>query len=751
MAKRSSEDQDFLKEAQDEFDRIAEIENDNRENYADDIAFARHGEQWPEAIRKEREMDGRPCLTINRMNSFIRQVVNDSRQNKPSVKAKPVDDMADPETAKVLDGLFRNIEHISKADIAYDTAVENAVSGGFGYIRVNIDYADEDAFDLDILIERVANPLSVYGDPDSTGADGSDWEKAFIVDKYSKAQFERRWGDKSQVDWDDDAWSNAGSQWRDDESCMVAEYWHCTYEDRTRLMAVDTRDGSKHVYDKKDFEKSEDLMMLAQMGVLQILNERTSKAKRFQQAIMTGVEVLEKKDWPGRYIPIVPVYGDEYWIDGRRYLRSLIHPAKDAQRMYNFWRTNSTELVALAPRVPFIGRVGTFNSDSEKWASVNTKSHAYLEFDTEMPQRQPLDMGVAAGSLQEALNASDDMKSIIGMYDASLGARSNETSGKAIMARQREGDIATFHFTDNLTRAIRQTARIVLDLVPHVYNKERIIRVLGEDGSESTVKVNAPAPKMDKEGEPEKDDMGNVIMQLHDLTVGKYDIQCVAGPSFTTRREEAAMQMTEMVRAFPMAAPYVADIMAKNFDWPGADEIAERLEALNPLKAQENAGPPPEMLKMQAEMQSKQMDAQAKQASAQADMQAKAAELEMEKEKHAMEMERMRLQIEADRQKIITQQATFQQQQQNAQMSAQMERERNDGQIAATRQLGEIKRIEKGLPPQDMVLSEIAQSIAAGQQQIAQAMAQFAQVQAAPKRVVTDAQGNPIGVETVVN
>jgi hypothetical protein len=400
MAKRSSEDEDFLKEAQDEFDRISEIENDNRESYIDDIKFARHGEQWPEAIRKEREMDGRPCLTINRMNSFIRQVVNDSRQNKPSVKAKPVDDMADPETAKVLDGLFRNIEHISKADIAYDTAVENAVSGGFGYLRVNIDYADEDAFDLDILIERVANPLSVYGDPDSTSADGSDWEKAFIVDKYSKAQFERRWGDKSQVDWDDDAWSNSGSQWRDGDSCMVAEYWHCTYEDRTRLMAVDTRDGSKHVYDKKDFEKSEDLMMLAQMGVLQIISERTSKAKRFQQAIMTGVEVLEKKEWPGRYIPIIPVYGDEYWIDGKRYLRSLINPAKDAQRMYNFWRTNSTELVALAPRVPFIGRVGTFNSDSEKWASVNTKSHAYLEFDTEMPQRQPLDMGVAAGSLQ---------------------------------------------------------------------------------------------------------------------------------------------------------------------------------------------------------------------------------------------------------------------------------------------------------------------------------------------------------------
>jgi hypothetical protein len=648
--KKSSAEQDLLADAKDEFDRIAEIENDNRECYIDDIRFARDADQWPEAIRKERELEGRPCLTINRMTAFIRQVVNDSRQNKPSVKAKPVDSQADPETAKVLDGLFRNIEHISRADIAYDTAVENAVSGGFGYIRVNIDYADDDAFDLDIMIERVANPLSVYGDPDSTSADGSDWEKCFVVDKYTKAQFERRWGDKSQVDWDDDAWTNAGSQWRDGESCMVAEYWKCTYEDRSRLMALDTRDGSRHVYDRKDFEKNEDLLTLVNMGVLRILGERTSKAKRFKQYIMTGAEILEEKDWPGRYIPIVPVYGDEYWIEGKRYLRSLIHNAKDAQRMFNFWRTNSTELVALAPRVPFIGRVGTFNSDSEKWATVNTKSHAYLEFDSEMPQRQPLDMGVAAGSLQEALNASDDMKSIMGIYDASLGARSNETSGRAIMARQREGDISTFHFTDNLTRAIRQTARVVLDLVPHVYNKERIIRVLGEDGKEDAVPLKTPIPKMGKDGQPEKDELGNTIMQMHDLTVGKYDIQVTAGPSFTTRREEAAMQMTEMVRAFPMAAPYVADIMAKNFDWPGADEIAERLEALNPLKQQENAGPPPEMMKMQAEMQAKQMDAQAKQQQAAADLQGKVANLEMEKEKHALEMAKMRAELDFMRQ-----------------------------------------------------------------------------------------------------
>lgn len=595
--KKDSTADDFLASALEEFERIAEMEDDQRETFIEDMKFARHGDQWPEVIRRAREMEGRPCLTINRMNSFIRQVVNDARQNKPAPKARPVDSKADVATAKIIEGLFRNIEQISSADTAYDTAVDCAASGGFGYIRVVIDYANDDAFDLDLLIKRVANPLSIYGDPDSTEADSSDWEKAFVVDKCTKKQFERRWGDKSQVDWDDDAWSQV-KDWKDDNTCRVAEYWHCSYETRTKLLAVDGRDGSRHVYDRKDFEASEDLMQLAQMGILQIQAEREYQARRFKQTFMTGAEVLETNDWMGSYIPIIPVYGDEYWIEGQRYFRSLIHSAKDAQRMFNFWRTNSTELVALAPRVPFIGRKGTFASDSEKWATVNTESHAYLEYDTEPPARQPLDMGVAAGSLQEALNASDDMKSILGIYDASLGARSNETSGRAIMARQREGDVSTFHFMDNLSRAIRHTARVVLDLIPHVYNKERIIRVLGEDGGEQSVKVNAPTPMKDKEGKPVKDDMGNEIMQLHDLTVGKYDIQVSSGPSFTTRREEAAMQMTEMIRAFPQAAPLVADILARNFDWPGAEEIAERFKALVPQQAQ--GGLPPQV---QAQLQ----------------------------------------------------------------------------------------------------------------------------------------------------
>ncbi|MDV4166200.1 portal protein [Rhizobium leguminosarum] len=590
---------DLLSKGRTAFERCQEAELENRAAALDDIRFSRLDDQWPETIVKQRAIEQRPCLTINKLPAFIRQVVNDARQNKPSIKVHPVDSGADPKTAEIINGLIRNIEYTSNADVAYDTAIEASVAGGFGYWRVGMDYAYDDTFDMDLSIDRVANQFAVYGDPDSMSADSSDWNVAFIVEPMRKADFKAKYGNKNNVDghgvetdFESDAWSEAGT-WLDDETVMIAEWWR-----REEVEREIVKCSNGYVYDKEEFENDPDIQAAVNVGALQIVGSRKTKSHKVTQVIMSGADILEKNDWPGRYIPIIPVYGDEIIVEGKRYLRSLIHSAKDAQRMFNYWRTTSTELVALAPRVPWIGRVGTFKSDADRWATANTTSHSYLEFDGEAPIRQPLDVGPAAGALQEALNASDDMKAIIGIYDASLGARSNETSGKAIMARQREGDVATFHFIDNLSRAIRHTGRILIDLIPKVYNEERVIRVLGEDGSPKSVTVNSgePAPVIGKDGQPEADDEGNPMMALHDLTAGKYDLTVTSGPSFTTRREEAAMQMTEFVRAFPAAAPVIGDILAMNLDWPGADEIAERLKSINP--ALQNKGLPPEVQQM---------------------------------------------------------------------------------------------------------------------------------------------------------
>lgn len=571
-------DDEILKQARERFKRAVDQEQDNREQALDDIRFARLAEQWPEEVRRQRELEGRPCLTINRLPSFIRQVVNDSRMNKPSIKTHPVDSSADIQTAEILQGLIRNIEVSSNADVAFDTALDFAVTGGFGYFRINTQYAFEDSFDQDIVIERVSNPFSVYGDPDSVAYDSADWSYCFVTDSLTKEQFEAKYKGKQTIDW---AEYGAGDldDWIAEDTVRVAEYWVREEVPRT---IVQLSDGA--VWDETDYNERKEIFDTAG---LKVVATRETKTHKVTQYIINGVEILDTVEWAGKYIPIVPVYGEELNIDGKRYLMGLTRFAKDPQRMFNYWRTTATELVALAPKTPFIGPKGAFVTDGAKWATANVQSHAYIEYDGGVPpQRQPF-AGVPAGALQEALNAADDMKAIMGIYDASLGARSNETSGRAIIARQREGDISTFHFIDNLARSIRHAGRILIDLIPKVYSAPRIVRIMGEDMTNQAVPVNQPVVV---EG----------VERVFDLTNGKYDVTVTTGPSFTTQREEAAANMIELIRAYPPAAPLLGDLLAKNMDWPQADEIAKRMQAMLPPQIQGDQQIPPQI---QAQMQ----------------------------------------------------------------------------------------------------------------------------------------------------
>lgn len=633
-------DKDTLAEAREAFKLAAEAEDDNRKEALDDIRFARLGHQWPDDMRKQRERDGKPCLTINKQPAFIRQVVNDARQNKPQIKVHPVDSSADPETADVMSGIIRNIEYTSNADVAYDTATEHAVGHGFGYFTVDMDYAHDDSFDMDIAIERVADPFKIYGDPNSTAADSSDWMTAFEIEDFTHQDFEAQFKGAEKVDWQTDGYSDLNADWFTDDMVRVAKWWKREEVERPIVLMSD---GT--VLDVEHLKDPGCRAYYDALGV-RVVRERNARSWKVTRKVITGAEVLTDEVWKGRYIPIIPVYGDEVWCDGKRHLRSLIRDAKDAQRMFNYWRTTSTELVALAPRVPFIGPKGAFKTDAAKWASANRVNHPYLEYDGQTPPaRQPLDTGAAAGALQEALNASDDMKAIIGLYDASLGARSNETSGKAIMARQREGDVSTFHFQDNMARAIRHLGRVLIDLIPHVYTKERVVRVMGEDGTPDHKPLNTPVPVMDADGQPEMEadkQTGQPIpkTRIYNLAQGKYDLTVTTGPSFTTKREEAATQMTELMRAFPAAAPVIGDLLAKNLDWPGADEIAERLKKLQPG----GGGIPPELQKQIEEGQARLQELEAENQALKADHSLDAAKIDLDRAK--IDVERVRLAVE---------------------------------------------------------------------------------------------------------
>lgn len=585
-----------------DFQKCIDSESENRAEALEDIRFARLNEQWPADVKQKRQQEGRPCLTVNKLPTYIRQVVNDARQNKPSIKCHPVDDGSDVETAEILNGLIRNIEVTSNADIAYDTAIDSAVTGGFGYLRIVVDYARDDSFDLDIQFRRVANPFTVYGDWRAEAGDGSDWNVAFVTEWIDKAEFEKRFPKVDVTAWMDGATGDTLRDWADDDRVRIAEYWV-----REEVEKTIVRLSNGQVWDKEDFLEREEEFLLQGIG---ITAERETVGYEVKRHMLGGGEVLETEEWPGQYIPIVPVYGDEVNEEGKRHYISLIRHAKDPQRMFNYWRTASTELVALAPKAPYVGAVGSFDTDAQKWGSANTETHAFLEYDpvdgAAPPQRQPF-AGPPAGALQEALNASDDIKSVVGMFDASLGARSNETSGRAILARQREGDVSTFHFIDNMSRAIRQAGRILVDLIPKVYSGPRVLRILGEDGNSQNIQVNQPIQKPD--GSP----------LIYDLENGKYDITVHAGPSFTTKREEFSASVIELIRANPQTAPILMDMVAKAQDWPDADKVAKRLHAMLPpqilqMEAAENGGPPP--IPPQAQQQIAMMGQQLQQTTA---------------------------------------------------------------------------------------------------------------------------------------
>jgi hypothetical protein len=649
-------DKDILAEAKEAYRIGLDAERDNRESYRDDYAFARLGQHWPEDQLKLRNRQGKPSLSIPKLPSFIRQVVNDARQNRPRIRVKPVDNFADVKTATVLDGLILNIETSSNAGIAYDTAIDSAVSGGFGYFRIDVEYA-EGSFDKEIRINRIVNPLQVVGDPYSQCADSSDWNTGFITTLLPKDQFKRKYQGANPSSWFDVSYEQLKDPWRDGDEVLIAEYWSREEVDKTLLKLSDGRVMVEDVYVRQ-------AEMLAQYGIFPGPETRKTKGYKVKQHLVTGAEVLESKDWAGCFIPIVPVYGEELNDGGRRIFRSLIHSAKDAQRRLNYWVSAATEHVALSPKTPFIGDERAFEAEPHKWNTVNTESHPYIAVPSgvQVPQRQPTDNGQAIGAISQALTASDDIKAILGMYDASLGARSNETSGKAIMARQREGDTATFHFIDNLSRAIQHAGRIIVELIPAVYQPGQMVRILHQDGRAATVELSnrapveekpASEPFEDQERQREAGEMADTeegIKYVYDFSVGRYDVVVDAGPSFTTKREETAQQLVELVRAYPQLAQVAGDKIIEALDVQGASEIAERLRRTMGPNITGN-GLPPELQQQidEGAQRLQQVEAENAQLKDKSQLDMAKLQADVENTKMQAELDRAKLQLEVQK------------------------------------------------------------------------------------------------------
>lgn len=649
-------DEDILASARLRLQEAYEADRENRRQAALDLSFLA-GDQWDTATSEARRKARRPMLTINRLPSFVGQVVNDIRQADLEIRAVPVGE-EDRALTDVYNGILRQIQHRSSAKAVYATCVSHQVSCGMGYFRVTTDYVDDDTFDQEIKIESIANPLSVYFDPGAVKPDRSDAMWALVTEEVPRKAFAKRYpkattaADDMPVPTD---YVRDNLHWYSQDTVRVAEYW---VKEEVEREIIEGADGE--IYFSDDLE---DIELEVSEG-----KRRKVKTHKVKQYIVSGTEILEgPNEWAGRHIPIVPAFGQEVPLEYFRYRHGLVRFARDAQQLYNYYRTSSAEWVNLAPRAPFLVTKNQIGEYKRMWDDHNVSPRPYLvyEHDPEVPSgpRREQPPALPSALMAEAQVAVEDLKATTGIFDASLGNTSNERSGKAITARQREGDTANFHYVDNFERALEYCGRILIDLIPKIYDNDRVMRLVGENDKENVVPINRVAYSDD--GEP-------VI--YNDLSAGRFDVRVKIGPSYSTKREETAERLMMFMQHYPPAAELIGDLVAKNMDFPGADEMARRLEAVVPdeIKNYDPEGPPPpppppppemelEREKMQAEAQQTQMQTQTEQMRLQAEQQRLQMQMQFEHQKHQQKMaelaaqqrlEEMRAQIEAYRASI---------------------------------------------------------------------------------------------------
>jgi hypothetical protein len=617
MAKK--DDKKLLTTARDRFKKCVESDQENRRKAVEDLKFLHvPGEQWDEALKTERGI--RPCYEFNKLRVTIKRIVNDIRANRPVGKVRAVED-GDKDTADTIEGLCRNIWTVSDADCAIDTAAEYSVGGGMGAWRVVTKYSTDDAWDQDIIIEPIRNPLTLWADPaakDPMKRDAGFW---FLESRMSKEAYEAKYGKKDAVQWeasefDDDV------EWQDDDSVRVCEYWY--RKPVTKLLAL-LPEGQSVEADQ------------VPPGVVP-MRTREVQTHQICMAIIAGDKVLEgPTDWAGSQFPFVVVYGEHLVVDGKVQWFGLTRFAKDAQRAYNFSRTLAIETVAKAPLDTDWATVTQANGLTDQWARAHKELLPFRLYNPDPqspgpPLRSP-GAQVPVGLVNEMQWSSEDIKATTGIFDNSLGRQANENSGVAIRARQAQAEIATFNYSDNIARGVRRTYEILVDLIPKVYDTERSIRVLGADGAEKYARVNSVDPQTGQ--------------AMNDLSRGKYDVAITIGPNMGTQRQEAAEVYMGLMQGNPGLFPIVGDLVVKTFDYPYSDEMAERLRLMAPPQIQQFLA--------QKEQTGKAMDPQAMAAIAQAEQMMQLVQQQSELvQQAAAEAEGMKSEAQQEVQKIAT-------------------------------------------------------------------------------------------------
>lgn len=760
MAETRSQ-QDVHQRAKERYQDARDAVHEQHLRMQEDLRFSNPADpqQWDAEAQRLRK--GRVCLTLDRTNQFIVQVINDARKNKPGIGTLPADSGADIEVAKRLDGIIRHIEYRSRAAIAYDTAVELAARCGLGWLRVVPEVTRPETNEQEIVIRRVHDPLSIVLDPDSTEPDGSDAAYGFAETTMSRRAFQAQWPKADPSNWDG---THVDGQWYTQDAVRVCEYQYVE-ESRASRLSIVLPDG-----EAREIGEDEYWSQARALGYQpRVLRQYEATQRTVHWCKLSGAEVLETTVFPSRWLGFIPVLGFELWVDGRRYLCGLTRRLMDSQRAYNYERTAFVESVALQPKAPIMTPVEAVAGHEKHWERLNSGSPAYLPFNAfdDNGQPVPLPQRLAPPAFPVAFAqggqlAVADMEAAVGMYRANLGAPSNETSGRAIRERKEEGDTATYHFVDNLSRSIEQLGRIVVEMIPTVYDTRRQARILGIDGQHGQVTIDPKLP-----GAVQRDGRSGKVTAINP-GVGSYDVRVVAGANYTTQRQEAAAELTDVIRgADPQTGAVLLPMLLKLRDMPEADKYSRMLLAMLPPPVQQigNEGHegedeplPPRVAAMvqQMQQQAEQMqamldageqelarleaengqlkaDREADLAKAQADAQAKQGELQIKA--FEAETDRLRAMREAQQPEPVEAPATTEP-------------------AAVAPAMPAAPAITIAMPMVDAALAPILESQQAMREALdglQQAVAALADASAAPRAITIqrDADGRPAGAVSV--
>lgn len=576
--------ENLLKEARQEFAASQAGENEARDEFQEDVRFYEGEGIWDDQLRNSRINDpkgARPCLTVSDLPPRVRQVTNDVRQNKPAIKIRPVSSDASVETAEVFSGIFRHIEQRSMADIAYETANFYQVVGGTGYFRLVVEDSIDTPGEQELYIRPIPNPLTVFMDPGTLCPVASTARFCFIVEDMLREEFKRIYGDREEIiGWDegDSEGLNElyGQGWMTEDTVRIAE-WMRIEEQATNKIITD--DGEMTEVDYWDMEDRPEL--------------RGTRVDRRIVCVwrkIIGNRILKEVELPITYIPVIRVPGEMFIKSGKVVYKGLVRDSRDAVRMVSYTFSSYIESITVQTKTPYVGAAGQFEGFEDDWVNSNVENAPYLQYNPisidgttalPAPRREPPPMA-SQGIIQGLVLAKQALKDVTGLGDASLGQKGNETSGRAILARQKEGDVSTFHYSDNLSKAIRHLGAIGLQWIPHVYNPKNVVRILGENGDAQMASIDATQSMPMREVNYLTPQGESKVRRIYNLGVGRYDVVTTVGPSFSTRREEAATALSEIFKSAPALIQILGDLYMKNLDVPFSAEAAERLKAMLP-------------------------------------------------------------------------------------------------------------------------------------------------------------------------